>query len=162
MGFPNGDINEPFNAATIRPGKKGYMAPEIYAYQRFNGEKADVFSLGVLIFILLTGFPPFNTPNASDKCFQYIYYGKLEWLLKQWKLNEIIDEECRDLLGKIFCHPKKRITIKEMLKHPWFDQNIYDIDQEILSYTNNQIGVDKKEEESVSSSPAPFVPNKKE
>eukprot|EP01083_Nonionella_stella_P197548 726223_1 len=39
------------------------LAPEMYAYQRFNREKADVFSLGVH---RLTGFPPFTTPNASD------------------------------------------------------------------------------------------------
>eukprot|EP00484_Ammonia_sp_Unknown_P006974 CAMPEP_0197076588 /NCGR_PEP_ID=MMETSP1384-20130603/212189_1 /TAXON_ID=29189 /ORGANISM="Ammonia sp." /LENGTH=783 /DNA_ID=CAMNT_0042515447 /DNA_START=240 /DNA_END=2591 /DNA_ORIENTATION=- len=132
--FPNGDSSALFPAATIRPGKKGYMAPEVYAYQRFNGEKADVFSLGVLIFILLTGFPPFTTPNASDKCFQYMYYGKLEWLLKQWKLNDIINAQCRDLLSKIFCHPKKRITVKEMLQHPWLNQNIYEIDAEILAF----------------------------
>merc|ERR1712154_131404 len=139
MGFPNGDINEPFNAATIRPGKKGYMAPEIYAYQRFNGEKCDVFSLGVLIFILLTGFPPFTTPNASDKCFQFMYYGKLEWLLKQWKLNEIIDAECRDLLAKIFCHPKKRISIKQMLEHEWMNESVADVEEEMLQYQIRQI-----------------------
>jgi len=113
--------NSNFEAATIRPGKKGYMAPEIYAYQRFDGQKADCFSLGVIIFILLTGFPPFTTPNASDKCFQYMYYGKMEWLLKQWKLHEIIDQNARNLLSKILCHPKKRISIKDILEHPWFD-----------------------------------------
>merc|ERR1719242_2275794 len=81
-----------FDSATIRPGKKGYMAPEIYAYQKFSGEKADVFSLGVLLFILLTGFPPFVTPNASDKCFQYIYYGKFEWLMQQWQVTDVISK----------------------------------------------------------------------
>eukprot|EP01083_Nonionella_stella_P044903 120795_1 len=136
--FPHHDVNAMFQAATIRPGKKGYMAPEIYAYQRFNGEKADVFSLGVIIFILLTGFPPFTTPNASDKCFQYMYYGKLEWLLKQWKLNDIIDAECRVLLSKIFCHPKKRIGIKQVLESAWLDQNMEDIDLEMTSYTKHE------------------------
>jgi len=133
--FPNGDMDQYFASASVRPGKKGYMAPEIYAYQRFNGMKADVFSLGVLIFILLTGFPPFNTPNSSDKCFQYMYYGKLEWLLKQWKLNDVINEQCRDLLSKIFCHGKKRISIKEMLEHEWLGQNIEDVELEMASYT---------------------------
>eukprot|EP01084_Bolivina_argentea_P316828 549269_1 len=137
--FPHHDVNAMFQAATIRPGKKGYMAPEIYAYQRFNGEKTDVFSLGVIIFILLTGFPPFTTPNASDKCFQYMYYGKLEWLLKQWKLNDIIDAECRVLLSKIFCHPKKRIGIKQVLESAWLDQNMEDIDLEMTSYTKHEI-----------------------
>merc|ERR1712003_513485 len=89
---------------------------------------------GVLIFILLTGFPPFTTPNASDKCFQFMYYGKLEWLLKQWKLNEIIDSECRDLLSKIFCHPKKRISIKQMLEHEWMNQNMCDVEEEMAQY----------------------------
>eukprot|EP01084_Bolivina_argentea_P248636 415950_1 len=134
------DINEYFPPSTVRPGKKGYMAPEIYSYRQFNGEKADVFSLGVIIFILLTGFPPFSTPNARDKCFQFIYYGKLEWLFKKWNLNDIISCECRDLLSKIFCPSKTRIRIREMLQHPYLNQNTDDIDQEILQYSNSMIG----------------------
>eukprot|EP00485_Elphidium_margaritaceum_P002294 CAMPEP_0202686248 /NCGR_PEP_ID=MMETSP1385-20130828/2056_1 /ASSEMBLY_ACC=CAM_ASM_000861 /TAXON_ID=933848 /ORGANISM="Elphidium margaritaceum" /LENGTH=678 /DNA_ID=CAMNT_0049340781 /DNA_START=184 /DNA_END=2220 /DNA_ORIENTATION=+ len=132
--FPEHERSQLFPAANIRPGKKGYIAPEIYAYQRFNGEKADVFSLGVLIFILLTGFPPFTTPNASDKCFQYMYYGKLEWLLKQWKLDDVINADCRALLSKIFCHPNKRIGIRDMLQHPWMKANLGDIDAQVRKY----------------------------
>ncbi len=60
-----------------------------------------------------------------------MYYGKLEWLLKQWKLNDIINTECRDLLSKIFCNPKNRITIKEMLIHPYLNQNMNVFDNEL-------------------------------
>jgi len=167
------DADALFDSATIRPGKKGYMAPEIYAYQKFSGTKADVFSLGVLIFILLTGFPPFTTPNASDKCFQLMYYGKLEWLMEQWKLTDIISADCRALLARIFCPPKKRISLKEMLQHPWLGLDIDEVEKERMRYTasatpsssdesneasNLSAGDNKEQSPTASPAPAPAPP----
>ena len=135
------------------------MAPEIYAYQKFDGAKADVFSLGVLIFILLTGFPPFTTPNASDKCFQLMYYGKLEWLLAQWKLNDTISADCRSLLGRIFCHPKKRIALRDMLQHPWLALDLDEVDKELARFStcaeDSSLSAGDTKEQSPTASPAP-------
>lgn len=110
-----------FESASIRPGKKSYMAPEIYSYQRFDGRKADVFSLGVIFFILLTGFPPFNEPQATDQCFRHMFYDrKLKWLCTEWKLiPNVLNNDFIDLLSKIFITAKNRISIEDILDHPW-------------------------------------------
>lgn len=113
---------KPFSPAAIRPGKKNYLAPEIYNFQSFYGSKCDVFSLGVLFFILLTGFPPFNQPHSSDKCFQLFFSRDCTSLLKQWKLLDIIPKEARDLFNHIFVPASQRISINELLDHPWLLQ----------------------------------------
>ena len=50
-----------------RPGKIGYMAPEVFEGKAFDGRQADCFSLGVCLFMLLTGLPPFRLPSNSGQ-----------------------------------------------------------------------------------------------
>ncbi|ETO28076.1 hypothetical protein RFI_09056, partial [Reticulomyxa filosa] len=116
--FPNG---KPFEAATVRPGKKSYVAPEVYNYSPFNGDKADIFSLGVVYFILLCGFPPFNKPCTSDPCFRHVYERDINWLMEKWQLTHIITRECIDLLNKIFVSEDKRIDMSDLLAHPFWE-----------------------------------------
>jgi serine/threonine protein kinase len=47
-------------------GTKSYMAPEVVAGRGYDGAKADIFSCGVILFIILTGFPPFQAPLSTD------------------------------------------------------------------------------------------------
>jgi len=48
-----------------RPGKPGYICPEAFAGQEFDGRQADMFSLGVILFMMLTGIPPWQTPTTK-------------------------------------------------------------------------------------------------
>ena len=53
-------------------GTRGYMAPEVLAGRPYDGHKADVWSAGVILFITLAGFPPFQMAASSDWWFQRI------------------------------------------------------------------------------------------
>jgi serine/threonine-protein kinase Chk1 len=51
---------------TTTLGTRTYMAPEIHAREPYKGEQVDVFSSGVVLFIMVSGTPPFNEASATD------------------------------------------------------------------------------------------------
>lgn len=95
------------------------MAPEIL--KKSYDEKCDIFSCGVILYILLCGYPPFN--GRSDReIFNAIKKGIFFFPDEDW--NET-SEEAKDLISKmLIIDPKKRFSAEECLSHPWF--NIYD------------------------------------
>jgi len=101
-----------------RPGKVGYMAPEIIAGQGFDGRAADVFSLGVTLFILLTGIPPFSSASPQDERYHMIVSGEMKNLLVAWG-HEDVSDEAIDLLSHMLCSPHQRWGLEQVLSHPW-------------------------------------------
>ncbi|ETO08627.1 hypothetical protein RFI_28760 [Reticulomyxa filosa] len=125
-----------FEAASIRPGKKSYIAPEVYNYSPFYGDKADIFSLGVIYFILFCGFPPFHKPCLNDTCFRYVYDKDINVLLEKWQLTHVITPQCVDILNKIFVPDSKRIGMQELLAHPfWVGVQLNELDSQQHSMT---------------------------
>ena len=57
-------------------GTKSYMAPEIQKGERYDGKSADIFSMGVVIFILVVGYMPFSEATENDKYFYMLQNGK--------------------------------------------------------------------------------------
>ena len=53
-------------------GTPGYMAPEIFTGKGYSGEAVDVFALGVVLFAMLMGRPPFRTAELSDPYYRLI------------------------------------------------------------------------------------------
>ncbi|ETW04532.1 CAMK protein kinase, variant [Aphanomyces invadans] len=105
-----------------RVGKTFYMAPEVYFgdHQRYNGFKADIWSLGILLFILLSGIPPLEVPSEIDARFRIIRQEGVQELAKMWGLA--ISNEALDLLSFILrARPEERPSLDEILSHPWFE-----------------------------------------
>ncbi|RHY26490.1 hypothetical protein DYB32_007561 [Aphanomyces invadans] len=110
-----------------RVGKTFYMAPEVYFgdHQRYNGSarsrfKADIWSLGILLFILLSGIPPLEVPSEIDARFRIIRQEGVQELAKMWGLA--ISNEALDLLSFILrARPEERPSLDEILSHPWFE-----------------------------------------
>jgi len=104
-------------------GKTKYCSPECYIYMFYDGRDNDCWSLGVCLFMMLVGAPPYETPSRMDKRFELIYekgYRGLEKLLNAWKRLERMPEHGLDLLALIFRPQKSRITIDEIAAHPYF------------------------------------------
>jgi serine/threonine protein kinase len=106
------------------PGKRGYVAPEIYHKRTYNGHKADCYSLGVVLFIMICGTPPYNMdkdggPLATDERFTLIFTGKLTELLDRWKIK--LDPDAVHLLQHLICPPKQRLNIHQVLSHPYLN-----------------------------------------
>ena len=95
-------------------GTAYYVAPEVLG-GNYN-EKCDIWSAGVILYILLSGEPPFNGPN-DNVIYQKI--KKMEFNFPNEKWNNI-SIEAIDLIRKCICPEEFRLSAKEVLNHPWF------------------------------------------
>ncbi|CAN7004416.1 unnamed protein product [Brassica oleracea var. botrytis] len=90
------------------------VAPEVL--RRHYGRECDVWSAGVILYILLCGFPPFNA-GTDRGIFRKILQGKLDFETDPWPS---ISESAKDLIKKMLeSDPKKRLTAHQVLCHPW-------------------------------------------
>ncbi|KAK7305514.1 hypothetical protein VNO77_43420 [Canavalia gladiata] len=94
-------------------GTPAYVAPEILAKKGYDGAKVDVWSCGVVLYVLAAGCLPFNDPNLMVM-YRKIYKG--EFRCPRW-----ISPELRRFLCKLLdTNPETRITVDEMTRDPWF------------------------------------------
>ena len=113
------DNSADFEAPRIPPGKIQYQAPEVHAKQPYNGMKADLYSCGVVLFILVAGTPPYQFPSESDRRFGIIYSGRLLYLLQRWRLDSLLSESLVNLLQALLGPPESRPSLEEIKAHPW-------------------------------------------
>ncbi|PKU71358.1 CBL-interacting serine/threonine-protein kinase 11 [Dendrobium catenatum] len=104
-------------------GTPAYVAPEILSRKGYEGAKVDIWSCGVILFVLSAGYLPFNDPNLMA-LYRKIYLG--EYRCPKW-----ISPELRRLLSRLLdTNPETRITVEGILNDPWFrrgDLNAFDI-----------------------------------
>ncbi len=103
------------NAGQHTPGKLTYMAPEIFARQDFNVVAADIYSCGVILFILLTGTPPYNTPSGVDARWTMIYSGRVAELLARWRMSHLVPDSALSLLVGMLGPPQGRPSVEDIL-----------------------------------------------
>jgi serine/threonine protein kinase len=95
-------------------GTPGYVAPEILRKEKY-GTKCDMWSMGVIVFILLGGYPPFfdSTPR---KIFQLTLAGKFTFDPEYWV---DISQSCKDMICALLdSDPARRASAEEILSHP--------------------------------------------
>jgi serine/threonine protein kinase len=93
-------------------GTHGYRAPETYleSNEGYEGDKADIFSLGVILFILVFGVPPFHSATKDDSFYRhfhrgpnsYKYFFRLHPTTKSLYQNGSLDLDLMDLLLALF------------------------------------------------------------
>ncbi|KAL0128374.1 hypothetical protein PUN28_003576 [Cardiocondyla obscurior] len=100
-------------------GTPGYVAPEVLA-QKPYGKAVDVWSIGVISYILLCGYPPFYDENDAN-LFAQILRGEFEFDSPYW---DDISASAKDFIGKLMCvNVEERYTCKQALAHPWISGN---------------------------------------
>jgi serine/threonine protein kinase len=104
-------------------GKTKFRSPEQVAGHGYNMYASDVFAMGVCLFILLSGVPLFNEASDRDLGWRHVRQGQLSVLIKGWNLTHVIDEVTLDLLNRMLCPEKNRVTIEQVLAHPCFEQD---------------------------------------
>uniref|UniRef100_A0A7S0VHK2 Protein kinase domain-containing protein n=1 Tax=Hemiselmis tepida TaxID=464990 RepID=A0A7S0VHK2_9CRYP len=104
------------HSMTTTCGTPGYVAPEVLEQAGGYGPEVDVWSIGVILYILLCGFPPFYDENNAV-LFQQIKKGDYSFPSPYW---DDVSDGAKDLVRKILqVDPKKRLTVKTCLEHPW-------------------------------------------
>ncbi|XP_057524896.1 calcium-dependent protein kinase 20-like isoform X2 [Amaranthus tricolor] len=95
-------------------GSPYYVAPEVL--RKFYGQECDVWSAGVIIYILLSGVPPF-WDETEQGIFEQVLKGDLDFASEPWPS---ISNGAKDLVKRMLVRdPKKRLTAHEVLCHPW-------------------------------------------
>jgi len=107
----------------IRPqgtcGKHNYMSPEIFENREsFDGFAVDLWAAGVILYIMLTGFPPYDQATVSDQRFEIIVGGQLVDQLRTWDIH--LGEDAGNLLQSMLqLRPSDRLTLAQVMQHPW-------------------------------------------
>ena len=97
-----------------------YMAPEIL--QGNYNELCDIWSCGVILYIILCGYPPFQGNNDKE-IYQSIQKGKVDFPQNEWKM---ISKNAKDLILHMLCPANKRYDAKQVLKHIWVNNKAPD------------------------------------
>jgi serine/threonine protein kinase len=100
-------------------GKWIYMSPEIFkSKEAFDGFAIDMWAAGVILFLMLTGFPPWERACPTDERFKYMTAGYLVQMLTEWELG--LSADVMDLLQRmLFLDPKDRLSLEQVRAHPW-------------------------------------------
>lgn len=104
-------------------GTPAYIAPEVLLRKEYDGKKADVWSCGVTLYVMLVGAYPFEDPE-EPKDFRKMIQRILS---VQYTIPDNINlsPECRHLISRIFvADPEARISIPEIKRHGWFLKNL--------------------------------------
>lgn len=95
-------------------GTPYYIAPEVL--KGSYDEKCDVWSCGVILYIFLCGYPPFNGESDSD-IMKAVKKGVYEMPEEEW---DSVSKDAKDLVRGMLClDTKKRLSAKDCLNHPW-------------------------------------------
>jgi serine/threonine protein kinase len=103
-------------------GTMTYMAPEIKEGKQYDGRQIDIFSTGVILFIIVQGIFPFKEAKKDEYFYNLILNGKLE---TYWKKvgGQSLSPDFKDLILKMFSYDgNKRPTIAELKAHPWVNK----------------------------------------
>ena len=114
------------NIIFTNEGSDRYSAPEIKKANitGYDGIKSDIFSLGVLLFVITLGRFPFSKCGYSDKKYRLIMTKKYDLFWLNYENNNL-SKEFKDLINHLICfNPNERFTIEEILKHPWIKNNV--------------------------------------
>eukprot|EP01083_Nonionella_stella_P015107 42269_1 len=113
--------NNPECLSNKHCGKRQYKSPEIYdIHKRFDGKKNDIWAIGVCLFILAFGYPPWNVPHLTDDLFVLMTSGRMMDVLRSWGLSAYIDLPMIDLLQSVFEYEADRISVSQMTQHNYF------------------------------------------
>ncbi|XP_007906338.1 calcium/calmodulin-dependent protein kinase type II subunit alpha isoform X3 [Callorhinchus milii] len=96
-------------------GTPGYLSPEVLRKDPY-GKPVDLWACGVILYILLVGYPPFWDED-QHRLYQQIKAGAYDFPSPEW---DTVTPEAKDLINKMLTiNPSKRISAAEVLKHPW-------------------------------------------
>jgi len=96
-------------------GTPNYIAPEVFTKKGY-GEECDWWSLGVILFECVVGYPPFYADTPMNTVKRIVNYQKTLRIPKEANLSK----SCKDVIFRLICAPKKRLSFHQLKRHSWF------------------------------------------
>lgn len=96
-------------------GTPDYIAPEVFA-QTGYGQECDWWSLGVIMFECLVGYPPFYAEDPMSTCRKIVNWKKT----LQFPPDARLSSEARDLIERLICDSQHRLSFEQIQAHPFF------------------------------------------
>ena len=97
-----------------------YMAPEIKLGRKYDGKQVDIFSLGVVLFILVVGIFPFQQARSDDYFYKMLLNGQTQKYWSKLDPKNQLSEEFKSLMESIFSFDgSKRPTLSQIVNGPW-------------------------------------------
>ena len=131
-------------------GSPCYIPPEMIKEEGYDPEKSDIWSAGIILYLMLCGHLPFYEEDNQ------LMYDKI--IKGEYNISNFLSDEAKDIIKKILeVDPKKRLNFEEIKEHPWFniidkkyimykgidiDDNIIPIDEDIIEQIE-QLGINK-------------------
>ncbi|KAG5264783.1 hypothetical protein AALO_G00257980 [Alosa alosa] len=110
FGFANSYIDKKALMSTFC-GSVAYTAPEILMSQKYNGEMADLWSLGVILYAMVTGKLPYQEKNPRKL---------VQLFRKELPFHTPVSSACQDLIVRLLqWHPSTRLPLDQISRHPW-------------------------------------------
>jgi serine/threonine protein kinase len=98
-------------------GSPHYAAPELVKGEKYRGDKADIWSLGVILFAMLAGRLPFDVDAPADRDWIPVLLAKIK--RGQYQMESHFSPEAQNLVSRILqINPRDRITMDQLWKHP--------------------------------------------
>ena len=117
-------------------GTKGFKAPELEDFKPYTGEKVDIFAAAVMLFMILTKHPPFQSTEKSDNFYKLLRENKLHIFWKahsRGKPDGFFSEEFINLFSSLIAFdPEERPTIAQIRAHPWISAGPIATHEEIV------------------------------
>jgi len=118
-------------------GSRGYHAPEITCARHYS-ESIDIFSLGVVLFVMYAGAPPFKQVKTSDWWFQKLATGRYDQFWAAHERGTQFSSALKRLLEGMLCvDPNKRITLEGIKRSVWFNKKTRMSDQDYRHYMHS-------------------------
>jgi serine/threonine protein kinase len=138
------DSNDESIAHLDKLGTISYMAPEFFQLRKKGkdwkiyhfGDKVDIFSSGIVLFIMLTGIFPFNSSERSDQDYKCFLDDSTKEFFWKKRSNINLTDSAKDLLNKLLDISDRRVSIKEIKEHSFFNEDIPS-DIEVFNYMSN-------------------------
>lgn len=101
-----------------RVGKAYYMAPEVVAEEEYHPVAADMWSLGMMLFIMITGSPLSPSASVEEKAFIALKQHGVSKIIDAWGMGGMVSTSIKELLtGLLQIDPAKRWTMDEVIQH---------------------------------------------
>ena len=125
---------------TDRVGTRHCMSPNIFSNKSYNGEKADIFSLGVILFELVSRAFPFEVARKEDHFYGLIMKRNFPQFWHECKIMDLSENFKNLFISMVDPNENNRPNIAQVLAHPWFNEiNLNNLDNQQLAQLENDV-----------------------